>query len=52
MLPPGEHEYKLLINGREWTLDPHMPFRDANNYFEVSPRERPALRSATSATRA
>ena len=52
VLPPGEHEYKLLIDGREWTLDPHMPFRDENNYFKVSRRERPALPSATSATRA
>lgn len=35
-LAPGEHEYKLLVDESEWTLDPHTPFRAGpvgeNNY--------------------
>ncbi len=55
-LTADDHEYKLLANGIDWVLDPHLPFRPGpladNNYVTVLPEPRPRLASATSATRA
>jgi hypothetical protein len=51
-LPDGDHEYKFLLNGKTWELDPHVPFRPGplapNNYITVLPDGRPRLASATS----
>jgi hypothetical protein len=54
-LPPGTHEYKLLVNGHRWLLDPHIPFHRSgdfeNNYITLRPNECSAFARATSAIR-
>jgi 1,4-alpha-glucan branching enzyme len=32
-LPPGRHQYRLVIDGR-WLADPHNPERSHNSYGE------------------
>jgi hypothetical protein len=56
LLEPGLQEYKIIVDGHESVLDPHLPFRpnDAgfeNNYLSVTGEERPAFASARSAMR-
>lgn len=41
-LPPGRYEYRFVVNGREWVLDPSVPFvddglGDRNSLFTVEP---------------
>jgi hypothetical protein len=52
-LPAGDHEYKYLIDGAAWDLDPHVPFRPGpvatNSYVTVRPEGRPRLARAVSA---
>jgi 1,4-alpha-glucan branching enzyme len=45
-LPPGRHEYKFLVDGRQWWNDPQAPkvpnlWGTENSYVEV-PGERPS----------
>src|SRR5688572_1268069 len=48
-LPPGDHGYKLVLDGKEWRLDDNQPYRhyDAgveNSGLRVADCHRPQLR--------
>ncbi len=41
-LPPGRYEYRFVVNGKEWVLDPSVPsvddgLGDRNSLFVVGP---------------
>jgi 1,4-alpha-glucan branching enzyme len=41
-LPPGRYEYRFVVNGKSWVLDPSVPsiddgLGDRNSFFVVEP---------------
>ncbi len=41
-LPPGRHEYRFVVNGKDWVLDPSAPSEDdglgdRNSFVAVGP---------------
>ncbi len=42
LLPPGRYEYRFVVNGKDWVLDPSVPSADdgmgeRNSQFVVEP---------------